>query len=121
MATTATVDVTLSYSDADTSSELTKAITSTLSNRGFTADIQSIGTSEEAITLGETTSPGYMLIINLDATNYVELKTGSSGTIFAKLDANGGCALLKLGSGAQTPYAIANSAACLVRKLIVRT
>lgn len=81
---------------------------------------QQVATSEGAINLGGVSSVGWFLVKNLDPTNYVELKTGTGGVVFAKLlpdtnsDGNGGVALLYLGSGAQAPYAIANSNACKV-------
>ncbi|MES2155942.1 MAG: hypothetical protein V4510_12480 [bacterium] len=76
-------------------------------------------TGDTAIKLGDTSAPGYVLILNLDATNYVELKTASSGTIFARLDAAVGFAFLKLGSGAQAPAALANTADCLIESFII--
>lgn len=79
---------------------------------------QSIATTETTIGLGGITSLGYMLLINRDPTNYVEIKTGASGTIIAKLDPAGGMALFKVGSGITAPVAIANSAACVIEKFI---
>ena len=82
---------------------------------------QSIGTSEEAIALGECTSPGWAIFRNIDPTNYIEIKTGTSGTIFAKMLHGEGCGPIRLGSGAQAPYAIANTAACMMHYLIIQT
>lgn len=75
---------------------------------------QSIATSETALKLGDTTAPGYILVKNTDPTNYIDLKVAASGAIFARLDAGGGCCLVKLGSGAQVPVLIASTAACLI-------
>jgi hypothetical protein len=69
---------------------------------------QTIGTSDTALNLGGLT-PGYVAIINRDPTNYVEVKTASGGIIFGKLFPGEGM-MLRLGSGAQIPVAIANSA-----------
>lgn len=91
-----------------------------ISTKKFTWAKQNIATSEEAINLGEATAPGYAIFINRDATNYIELKVATSGAIFAKLKA-GECCLLRLGSGAQVPYAIANTAACQLEYLILIT
>ena len=122
MANTATITASLSYTDASGSEELAQtALAATLTNAGFTRNRQSIPTSEAAINLAGLSGPGYALIINRDATNYVELKVATGGAIFAKLDANGGVALVKLGSGAQAPFAIANSATCIIDVFIVRT
>lgn len=84
---------------------------------------QSIGTSEEALNLGDVSPTGATLIvINRDTTNYVEIKDGTGGTIIAKLRANGvgvNWCCIPLGSGITAPYAIANTAACEVDIFIV--
>lgn len=85
--------------------------------------IQEIGTAEEAIDLGDTT-PAYAMFKNLDPTNYIDLKVATAGAVFARLDPDtdsdgkGGFAVLKLGSGAQAPFAIANTAACRMAVMI---
>lgn len=81
---------------------------------------QSIGTSEEAIVLGENTSPGWAFFINRDSTNYVELRVATGGAKFTKLKPGEFC-LLRLGSGAQAPFAIADTAACVLEYLICST
>ena|SRR3990167_7473136 len=81
---------------------------------------QSIGTTEEAINLGEVTSPGWAVFINRDTTNYIELRVATAGAKFAKLLPGEFC-VLRLASGAQAPYAIANSAACMMEYLIAMT
>lgn len=88
----------------------------------FQKHVQSIGTSEEAIDLGEVSSLGYIIAINLDNTNYVEIRlgTGASNDCI-KLPAKGGVALFHAGSDMSAPYAIANTAACLVAFLILNT
>lgn len=80
--------------------------------------VQNVGTSEEAIDLGDTGTPVYAFFKNLDPTNFINLKVATGGAIFAKLrpdtngDGTGGVAMLELGSGATAPYAIADTAAC---------
>ncbi len=87
--------------------------------------IQSIPTSEAAINLGGIASPTGFFFRNLDPTNYVDMKVATSGAIFARLrpdaDSNGKGGFIcgsELGSGAQVPYAIANSGACRVLVMI---
>lgn len=79
---------------------------------------QSIGTSEEALNLGDVSTTGATLIVvNRDTTNFVSIKTGTGGTIIAKLRANGvgvNWCVIPLGSGITAPYAIADTAACEV-------
>lgn len=93
----------------------------TSAGRRFTKLIQNVGTSEEAVTLGDFTSVGAFALINLDVTNYVDVKVATGGAIFARLkpdtlgDGTGGYIMLDtLGSGAQAPFVIANTAACRI-------
>lgn len=81
---------------------------------------QSIATSETAINLGGVSSLGYCIIVNRDPTNYVEIKTATSGTIFAKLFP-GELAMFRIGSGVTAPYAVANSGAVQIEILLCST
>lgn len=86
--------------------------------------IQSVGTTEEALLLGDVSTRGICLLINLDPTNYIEVKVATSGAIFAKLWPRGSGSginfcFLALGSGAQTPYVIANTAICRMAILLL--
>lgn len=47
--------------------------TADLSGSRFIRNCQNIGTTYEAITVGDVSSAGYCYIINLDSTNYVEI------------------------------------------------
>jgi hypothetical protein len=86
----------------------------------FIKTVQAIPTTEEALQLGETSgSLGWCLIKNLDNTNFVSLKTATSGTVFAKLPAKGGVALFCFGSGVTAPFAIADTAACNIEIFIL--
>jgi hypothetical protein len=79
-------------------------------------NIYSIGTSVEAIPLGDVGTAGYLLAKNLDTTNYVEFTVESDGSSpLVKLKA-GEIALFRC-SGA--PYAIANTAAVRVKVLVI--
>ena len=50
-------------------------------------NVQIIGTSTEALTLGDVVTIGYLYLKNLDSTNFVEfdLNTPVAGTAFCKL------------------------------------
>lgn len=119
MANEITLSGNLSYSDANGAKQelgvesLLQSVTTKITHRGQ----QSIATTETSIELGSVSSAGYVILINRDATNYVEVKTAASGTIFAKLPPGGFC-LLYLGSGVTAPVAIANTAACIVDALV---
>ena len=80
----------------------------------------SVTTSEIAIPLGGMTQLGWAAFVNRDPTNYLELRVATSGSKFAKL-LPGEPALVRLGSDAQAPYAIANSAPCKMEYLICGT
>jgi len=128
MANEATISVNMSYSRQINASapEITDAInispnsiTIDITNEELVSHVQSIGTTEENLTLGDVTAPGYMVVHNLDATNFVELGyTATSFRNFVKVPP-GGVALFAL---AQTvPQAKADTAACLIRYTIIST
>jgi len=79
----------------------------------------SVGTSEEAIPLGEVTALGWAGFKNLDVTNYVEIRfvTGA-GNDHVKVPPLG-VAIFHFGSDVTAPFLIANTAACQVEYLIV--
>lgn len=123
MANELTLNATAQYSDSEhTDADLqivdllvavaTKRITRLKQAVGFAA--------EEALVLGDVSAPGWVMLINRDATNFVNVKTATSGTIFAKLLPGEFC-LLRLGSGAQAPYVQADTGACQLDVLIIST
>jgi hypothetical protein len=79
---------------------------------------QTIATTETAINLCGVSSPTAFMVVNLDPTNYVEVKVGHQrARSLAKLkkdtnsDGNGGFASPPASAaGMQAPYAIANTA-----------
>jgi hypothetical protein len=121
MANELTVNASLAYEDSE-GSDVSLAVADDLVNvstKKFIKAKQNIGTTEEAIGLGEVTSLGWAMFKNCDATNYIEIKTGTGGTVIMKLLA-GECAMFRFGSGITAPYAIAN-VACQMEYLIVST
>lgn len=74
-----------------------------------TQNVQIVGTSTEAIDVGDVSTIGYVLLKNLDSTNYVEvaLATPATTQIFTKLRA-GDIAIFPAATA--TMYAIANTA-----------
>ena len=82
-------------------------------------NIQSVGTSAEAIILGECTAPGHYMAVNLDNTNFVTLQRATGEAAFAELEANGGFALFKWAAGATAPFIKADTAACKVAYLLI--
>lgn len=78
---------------------------------------QQIGTSEEAVVLGDASVGGYFMAVNRDATNYVEIRPGSGLADLVKLLPGDVC-LFRLASDC-TPYAIANTAACELDYVVI--
>lgn len=123
MANELTLNATAQYSDAEDSdadlqvldlavSVATKRITRLKQAVGFAA--------EEALILGDVSSLGWVMLVNRDATNFVNVKTGTGGTVFAKLKA-GEFMLLRFGSGVTAPFVQADTAACQLDVLIMST
>lgn len=88
----------------------------TVSGTQIMDNVQSIGTSEEAILLGDVAAGGYWFVQNMDGTNFVELRSGTGATDFIKLLA-GEWAIFRTSADASAPFAIADTAACNVRFL----
>lgn len=122
MANEITVNASLAYEDSEDADELFSLtdLLASVASKKYIKHKQNIGTSEEAITLGEVTTPGWAIFINRDETNFINLKVATGGAIFAKLKP-GEIALLRLGSGAQAPYAIADTAACQLEFFLINT
>lgn len=122
MANELTLGGSVQFEDSEGSDESLSisGLIASVSSLKFIHHKQSIGTSEEAIVLGEATAPGWAIFINRDSTNFIELRVSTGGAKFAKLKA-GEFAVLRLGSGAQVPYAIADTAACQLEYFICNT
>ncbi len=79
--------------------------------------IQEIGTSEEALMLGDIPAPGYIMIENLDSTNKVSLRPGTGLANMIEIPAGTIAGPFKLAT--TTPYAIADTAAVKIRYLLI--
>jgi hypothetical protein len=77
---------------------------------------QIIGVAEEALQLGELSGAtlGYAVFVNLDSVNFVEIRVATGSTKFIKLKP-GEVACFRFGSGVTAPFAIADTAPCLLR------
>ncbi len=94
----------------------------TFATSGSTAitNVQTIGTSEEAILVGDVGTLGWIGVRNLDPTNYVEVGTGAtltSANTFAHL-LPGEWFFIKANASA-TYYAKANTGACNCQTIVV--
>lgn len=88
----------------------------TVTGTDYMRGTQTVGTAAEALDIGDITTPGWMLIVNRDATNYVEIRDGADGADVVKIKA-GEFALFRLAT--TTPYVIATTAACQVEYVVV--
>lgn len=79
--------------------------------------IASVATSATALGLGNVTTPHWAFFYNLDTSNYLTIRNGSSGADVLELRPGQSfvCSLYR----SIVPYAVANTAACLLEYLIL--
>lgn len=73
----------------------------------FAFHSQNVGTSEEALDIGDVATPGYLLVYNNDSANFVTIRAASGEADVVKVRA-GGVALFELAAAA--PFVIADTA-----------
>ena len=73
---------------------------------------QNVGTSWEAITMGDVGAGGYVYLENLDTTNFVQVRQGTDTTPFGRLEPFD-VSIFRVDDGASL-QAQANTAACEV-------
>lgn len=120
MADEVTISFSLGYADSEEADVILALAQkfATVTTKRFIHAKQAIGTSEEAIKLGELASLGWAAFINRDPTNYLELRSATgAGNDIIKIPAGKGC-LFYFGSDISAPFAIANTAACQMEYLI---
>jgi len=119
MADELTVSVSLRFVKSNvTKSHSTGRVKVDVAGTKITDHIQEIGTSEEAIVLNEAAAGGYVFLENLNATNFIEIRPGTGAADLIKL-LPGDVALFRLTGDATAPFAIANTAACNMRIIII--
>ena len=79
---------------------------------------QNIGTSEEALDMGDVTTPGWLFLRNLDNTNYVSMRP-ATGVVDCLEWKAGEAFMCRLARGATAPFMIANTAAVEVEYLLI--
>ena len=82
----------------------------------LTWQTQNVGTSEEALNLGDVTTPGYILIYNEDATNYMSVRSGTGADNLVKVRPN---AIALFECEASAPYVIANTAGVRIHYCLI--
>ena len=116
-------EISLSTSLSSTMSGLTVSgsgsLAITQSGAPMLAAIQIVGTTTEAIAIGDITDIGYLFLKNNDATNFVEISTISpvvTGTSLITLKAGESCAFP---TRLETIYAKADTASCNVQVVAI--
>jgi hypothetical protein len=112
------ITTSMGFIKGDYSQSFSGIFSLTVSGTKYIKNVQNIGfASNELLDVGDLTTPSFMLAINRDATNYVELFAQIGDTVpFAKLKAGEPC-LVRLGCSA--PVAKANTAAINLEYLII--
>lgn len=72
---------------------------------------QTVGTSEEALVLGDCGAGGFLILVNRAASNYVKIRPASGAADLIRLRAGEG-ACFRLDAGATAPFVIADTAPC---------
>lgn len=87
----------------------------TVSGTAYTTGVQSIGTSDETLSLDEIVTPGYLLLHNLNATNFILV--GADGSSYpVKLKA-GEWGMFRFNGAAI--HAKADTGACLLEYYLI--
>lgn len=81
---------------------------------------QQIGTSEEAIVMGDVSTPGWAWFKNLDDTNYVEIRPATGVADLLRLNPGEEC-VFRFAADATAPFAIANTGAVYIEYVICNT
>ena len=108
--------ITLSSANMPTLDFTVGSIQPTVTGKQYMDNVQSVGITEEAILMGDVAAGGYCFFHNQDATNFVELRSGTGATDFIRLLA-GEWAIFRMSADASAPYAIADTAAVNLRCL----
>lgn len=112
MANSATINVTINATMNNQQFPGYGTTTIVPASNGAIKENQTIATTVTAIAMGGITNCAYLLITNLDPTNYIDVSMESTGAVTPQVVQPGGSILLSPGTG--TPYAKANIAAVQV-------
>jgi hypothetical protein len=119
-----TASASLSYLNSTVNVSVAKALAISGSNFSVTGSRYVEGLFSVPTSAGGTAIPipagtlGWCIIKNNDSTNYVELLTAVSGSVFAKI-APGEVAMFRFPSAITAPAALANTAAVKIEFLIL--
>ena len=112
---------TLAYSDSEGTVESLQTpanLQASVATKQILRTKISAPTTAGAIPLGNVAALGWAMFANRDATNYVELLTGTGGVAFARIYPGCTAGPFYFGSGVTAPYIKANAAPVQVDLLI---
>lgn len=122
MADELTIRIAFKYSNSTTSDEYEWPHNSVMefdvTGDQWISHVQEIGTSEEAIELGEIATGGWFIAMNLDDTNFIEIRPGTAETDLVKLLPGEPC-MFRISGDASAPFAIADTAACKLKYFLL--
>lgn len=104
--------ITLNVSKSGVTLNQSFSKTSDMAGAEMIGNTQTVGTSAETLTVGDVSTIGYLLIKNLDSTNFVEIDAVSTMDSFPQKVLAGESILLKPQTA--TIYGKADTAACSV-------
>lgn len=117
MAKELTVSASLSFVKSAISAALAKTgVQFDVSGSTFAEGAATVTTSPTAIPLGSVATPGYLLAMNLDGTNYVQILDSAAGNACVKLKAGEVCVFR---CATSAPAWKANVASCSVLYLVI--
>ena len=92
------------------------SVSITVSGSEIMDNVQSVGTTEEALLLGDVAAGGICFVQNLDSANFASIRSGTAATNLIRVNA-GEWALFRMSGDATAPFAIADTAAVRLRLL----
>ena len=123
MADEITVQASLTYDDGDCMPAAFQEPLARhdITNKRFVHNKMLVSTDEVVIPLGSVTAPGWAMFKNHATSGYIEIRAGSGGSDFTKILFGETAGPFRLGSDAQTPYAISSVAGGILEYLIIDT
>ena len=118
---TVTTRMTLANGDLDSYDSLTRSqkITQNTASPAHVGGTQSIGTTEEAITVTDLTTEGFARFRNRDATNFLTLGVKPAATYYPLLRLKANEEIVVRMEPSITMYAKADTAACNLERVIL--
>lgn len=115
---TLSINITFAKGGSEESFRAADAMKIDVTGSRFMHNRQEIGTSEEAIDIGDVSTGGYFVAVNRDVTNFVEIRSGTGTTDVVKLKAGEACAF-RMSADSNAPFALADTAPVELEYLLI--